>query len=149
MKRLLLISVLLAFWGAPPSANALTVENIAVSATGGVVVSGGASASGSTSADTNVRSTIRTEGTNTHVRIDISTAEDGDVEATASERTLENVVGEGRFEVKVSGMGSVDASVAAEVSASSTTTSTPGFMRAWANVKASFIKIYRLLFFWE
>lgn len=149
MKRLLLISVLLAFLGAPPAGNALTVENIAVSATGGIVVAGGASASGSTSADTGVKSIIRSEGTNTHVRIDISTSVDGDAEATTSERTLQNVVGEGRFEVRVPSDENAEAHVASDVSASSTATSTPSFFQAWANFKTTFIKIYRLLFFWE
>src|SRR3989344_5067380 len=90
MKKVLLISALLAFALAARSANALTVENISVSDTGGgVSVSGEASASGSSDANASVQSVIRSEGSNTNVRVDIQTTADGQVHATSVERTLQ------------------------------------------------------------
>ena len=89
MKKVLLISALLAFALAARSANALTVENISVSDTGGgVSVSGEASASGSSDANASVQSIIRSEGSNTNVRVDIQTASDGQMYATSVERVL-------------------------------------------------------------
>src|SRR3989344_7522715 len=90
MKKILLISALLAFALAARSANALTVENISVSDTvGGVSVSGEASASGSSDANASVQSVIRSEGSNTNVRVDIQTSSDGEEHATTVERTLD------------------------------------------------------------
>lgn len=160
MKRILLISVLLAFVAASRPANALTVENVVISDTGGgVSVSGAARASGGSEADADVQSVIRTEGGSTRVRIDVSAVADRDTKASTSEvlmtglrnpSSVDGTVGSGRFEVRIMPPSAeIEAEVAAEVSASTTSTSTPNFVRAWATFKASFVKFYRLLFFWE
>ncbi len=98
MKNVLLISVLLAFMLTIRGAAALTVENVSISETGGVTVSSGAHAEGSTEADAEMRSVIRTEGSNTRVRVDIQAHSDGVEYATSVSRTIRP---EERVEVRV------------------------------------------------
>lgn len=88
MKKVLLISVVLAFLSAPTPANAYTIGNVSVSETGGVTVSNEVEASGSSEADASVRSVIRTEGSNTRVRVDIQAHSDGVEYATSVSRTI-------------------------------------------------------------
>lgn len=146
MKKVLLISVLLGFMVTVTGASALTVENVSLSETGGMVVSSDAQATGGTSADAEVRSTIRTEGSNTRVRVDIQTEVDGVVEATSSERTF----GTGRLEVRIpaSSQTAEPVTANADISAeATTTTSSSRFLSAWENVKATLSRFYKLLFF--
>lgn len=166
MKRLLLISVLLAFLSAAPAARALTAENVAVSVTGGstllttggIVVAGEASSSGSTSADSGVRSVVRTESTNTRVHVEVSASSDGGTEATSSvqmsglrNRSSAGTVGAGRFEVVVPRDNADDAAEAHVAVEASLATSAPSssFFNAWTSFKVAFTKLYSLLFFWE
>jgi len=128
-----------------------------VSATGGIVVSGEASSSGTMSADAGVKSVIRTEGSNTRVHVEVSASSDGGTEAMSSElqmsgfvnRSSEGTLGAGRFEVVVPRGGAAEAKADEEVSISATSTSPTGFFSAWVSLKTSFTKLYSLLFFWE
>ena len=97
MKSVLLISSLLTIALATHPANALTSENISITETGGMTVSGDASASGSDDASAEVHSFIQSGGDNTRVRVEINTAADGQAYATSVER----VIGEGtRMDVR-------------------------------------------------
>jgi len=143
MKTVLLISVALALLSAPLPANALTVENVSISETGGMTVSSEAHAEGSSDADAEVRSVIRTEGSNTRVRVDIRSAEDGVVQATSTDTVLEGIR---RLEVRVNTeeTQSLSAIGTSEVSASS---SPSRLTRAFEQIRASIGRIFDLLFF--
>ncbi|MBI2612879.1 hypothetical protein HYW59_03680 [Candidatus Kaiserbacteria bacterium] len=145
MKNILLISVLLAFVLTVRGADALTVENVSISETGGVTVSGEASASGTSSADADVRSFIRTEGSNTRVRVDVRTSEDGVVQATSTDTLLEGIR---RLEVRVNteNTESLSAEGSAEVSASS---SPSRLTRAFQQIRASLARIFSFVFFFS
>ncbi len=141
MKRILLISALLAFLSAPPPANAYTVENMVVSETGGV--SERAHAEGSLEASAEVRSMIRTEGSNTRVRIDTRITEDGIMRATSSGQLQR---GDSRVELRISPDEdqALRASSTLEVSAS---TSPSRLLQVIGQFRVSLERIFRLVFF--
>lgn len=144
MKNVLLISVLLAFILAVRGADAITVENVSVSETGGVKVSGEAHATGSSEADAEVRSFIRTEGSNTRVRVDIRTAEDGVVQVTSTDTVLEGVR---RLEVRVDTEDTQSVDAAAGTSEVSTSSSPSRLTRAFDQMRASIARIFSFIFF--
>ena len=146
MKKVLLISALLAFALAARSANALTVENISVSDTGGgVSVSGEASASGSSDANASVQSIIRSEGSNTNVRVNIQTTSDGQTYATTVERTLE---GRERLDVSVGDPPRGGAEVELESEVSLEAEAPAGLSFLFAGFASFFERIASLFFFW-
>ena len=132
--------MVLAFALPRPSANALTVENVSVSDTGGVSVSAGAEASGSSGADAEVRSMIRTEGSDTRVNIEVRTAADGEEHATSVERVLRP---QERLDARS------DATSRAEVEASDdaapSSVATP--VRIFERITVAFARIFDFLFF--
>src|SRR3989344_3436420 len=146
MKKVLLISALLAFALAARSANALTVENISVSDTGGgVSVSGEASASGSSDANASVQSVIRSEGSNTNVRVNIQTASDGQMYATSVERTLR---GGERLDVSVgdSPRDGAEVELESEIPLEAEAPTDLSFL--FAGFASFFERIASLFFFW-
>ena len=146
MKKVLLISALLAFAIAASKANALTAENISVSDTGGgVSVSGEASASGSSDANASVQSIIRSEGSNTNVRVNIQTTSDGQTYATTVERTLE---GRERLDVSVGDPPRGGAEVELESEVSLEAEAPAGLSFLFAGFASFFERIASLFFFW-
>lgn len=83
-----MISIALALALPAATANALTVENVSVSETGGITVSGEATASGSSDASAEVRSVIQGTGADTRVRVDIRTSAGGEEHATSVMRVI-------------------------------------------------------------
>jgi hypothetical protein len=62
---------------------------VSITETGGIVVSGEASAGGSSDAEASVQSVITSSGSNTNVRVDIKTAADGQEHATSVVKTIQ------------------------------------------------------------
>lgn len=81
---------MLAFALSSLKANALTVENVSVSETGGVSVSGEASASGTDDASAEVWSIIQGTESNARVHVDVRTSTNGEEETTSVTKTLES-----------------------------------------------------------
>lgn len=147
---MLLISVALAFFASPLAANALTVENVSVSDTGGISVSAEAGASGSSEADASVSNSIRTEGSNTRVRVDVRTNTDGEERATSIIQTIPG----GRVKVRVatssenSGAGEVSGGVSARVSGDSEVFAAPTLSpAAFDRFSSFFTRVFNFLFF--
>lgn len=144
MKKVLLISVALAFLSAPTPANAYTIGNVSVSETGGVSVSNEVEASGSSEADASVRSVIRTEGSNTRVRVDIQAHSDGVEYATSVSRTIRP--GE-RMEVRASSSARVPLRVNASGVSGVSTTSAAALLPMFERFSSFIARALDLVFF--
>ena len=149
MKNVLLISVLLTFMVTIRGAEALTVENVSISETGGLTVSSEAQATGTEGADAEVRSVIRTEGSNTRVRIDVKTTVDGEQNTTSVEKVLPTT---GRLNVKAgtdlrTGEIAGEADGQAELDIEASATSSSLLFDRIANFLSRIFKF--VFFFWE
>jgi len=89
---------MLAFLSQPSSVGALTTNTIQISETGGIITSDQVQVTGDTDAAASVRNVIRSDGSNTHVDINVRTERDGIEYATSVSRIIE---GSGRVEVVV------------------------------------------------
>ena len=135
-----LTAISLMFFSMMSPAYAVTIENSVITETGGTVSADRVEAQGTSDASASVRSIIRTEGSNTNVRVDIRTEVDGTVYATSSERKGESG---NRFEVRVAmpeKTGSNSPSVALA-------TSTPRLTSVFDRFRASFASFFNFLFF--
>lgn len=144
MKNVLVISVLLAFLLPAPKANAYTIGSVGVSETGGISVSNEVEAFGSSEADASVRSIIRSDSSNTRVRIDIQTRSDGVEHATSVSRTIQR--GE-RVEVRI-GTSSAGVEVQTEGSDGLETPVAPGLpFPVFERLSNLLERIFNILFF--
>jgi len=89
MKNVFVVSVILTLLAPALSAHAITVENVSVSGTGGMVTSDQVQVYGSEDASAEIKNVIRSNGENSNVRIDIRTNADGVEHATSVSRVLE------------------------------------------------------------
>lgn len=97
MKNVFVVSVILTLLSPALTAHAITIENVSVSSTGGIVTSDQVQVYGSEDASAEIKNSIRSDGTNANVRIDIRTNSDDVEHATSVSRVLES---ETRMEVR-------------------------------------------------
>ena len=155
MKNILLISIAFMLFVPPSSTNALTVENISVSDTGGISTHSEAHSSGTSDASAEVRSIIEGSGSNADVHINIKTSEDGQEYATTVEKTVQAGKPIDVHIATSSGGVRVESDVSAHiptlsyVAVSATSTATSTFSSIIERFSAILAHIFNFVFFFK